>query len=174
MIPSKTLVNCDLIHFADSINACQIVYKKINENEYLYDIGSGSGFPGLVYGILFPKQKIALIEIDDRKVQFLNHIVGLLNLTNIKVENKKAESFGTDSMTQIICRDFANLTKTLMTFRKSVKLGGAIYSLKSDEWSMEISQIPTQLCSSWKPHLLAEYKLPVTDIKFYVVEAIKI
>ena len=128
----------------------------------------------MVYGILFPQQKVVLVEIDDRKVQFLNHVVTFLNLTNIKVENKKAELFGTDSITQVICRDFANLTKTLMTFRKSVKLGGIVFSLKSDEWSMEISQIPTQLCSSWKPLLLAEYKLPVTDIKFYVVEATKI
>ncbi len=174
LIPSKTLANCDLIHFADSINACRIVHKKLNENEWLYDIGSGCGFPGLICGILFPMQKIALIEIDDRKINFLSHVINLLNLKNVKVENKKAESFLPDSITQVICRGFAPLSKTLLTFRKSVKLGGLVFNLKTDDWSMEISQIPTQLCSSWKPYLLAEYKLPVTDIKLYIVEAIKI
>lgn len=57
LISQKTMLNADAIHFGDSIKACQIVRKKANKNNYLHDLGSGNGFPGLVYAILYPDQK---------------------------------------------------------------------------------------------------------------------
>lgn len=174
LITSKTLVNCDLFHFADSINAAKIVQKKVKNNIDLYDIGSGNGFPGLVFAILFPEQKIVLNDSDDRRIDFLKAVVSSLGLPNVRVEHKKVELYDADVLEQVICRDFGTLSKTLMTLRKSVKLGGLVFNLKSDEWSKEVLQIPAQLCSSWRPHLIGEYKLPVNDIKLYVVEAIKI
>lgn len=174
LIAAKTVVNCDLLHFADSIDACKIVYKKANKNESLYDIGSGNGFPGLIYGILYQDQKVVLIDIDDMRVGFLKDVVALLKLSNVTVEHRKIESFAVDSMTQAICRGFAPLTKTLMVLRKIVKLNGLVFNLKSDEWSNEVLQIPTQLCSSWRPNLIGEYKLPISNSKLYVIEALKI
>ena len=174
LIPTKSLINCDLLHFADSIEACKIVYKKANKNDILYDIGSGNGFPGLVYGIVYQDQKVVLVEMDDRRASFLKEVVTLLKLTNVSVEHRKIESFAEESMTQAICRGFGPLTKTLLTLRKIMKLNGSVFNLKSDDWSNEVLQIPTQLCSSWRPNLIGEYKLPITDSKLYVIEAIKI
>lgn len=174
IIATKTIINADLVHFADSICACQIVREKINKNIDLYDIGSGAGFPGLVYGILYPDQRVVLIESEDRKFKFLQSAVDALKLKNILVVGRKVETLPQDSIGQAICRDFMPLPRMLLTLRKLVKKGGVIFHMKSDEWSLEVSDIPTQLCSSWIPGLEQKYELPTTDARLFVVRTDKI
>ena len=174
LVSSKTIVHADAIHYADSIFACQIVRKNINKNNPLYDIGSGNGFPGLVYGMLYPDQKVILVDSDERKCEFLKHIADSLGLSNITVQNKKIEDIPADLIEQAICRGFSPLPKALLTLRKVVRKGGIVFHLKSGEWAVEISQIPIQLCSLWQPSLEAEYNLPVGGIKMYIVRTTKI
>jgi 16S rRNA (guanine527-N7)-methyltransferase len=174
LISAKTLVHADAIHFADSILASRIVRNKVNKNAYLYDLGSGNGFPGMVYGILYPDQKVILIDSDERKCEFLKHVADALGLLNVVVQNKKIEMLPAATIEQAICRGFAPLPKALLTLRKIVKKGGVVFHLKSEEWALEVSQIPTQLCSMWQPALELEYKLPIGDIKMFVVRTNKL
>ena len=174
LISAKTVLHADAIHFADSILSSRIVSKKVNKSVYLYDLGSGNGFPGLVYAILYPDQKIVLIDSDERKCEFLKHISDSLGLVNVIVQNKKIDVLPANTIEQAICRGFAPLPKALLTLRKCVKKGGTIYHMKSEEWALEVSQIPSQLCSLWQPSLEQEYKLPIGDIKMFVVKTIKI
>lgn len=174
LVSPKTIPHADAIHFADSILSSQEVYKKINKNSMLYDIGSGNGFPGLVFSILYPDIQITLLDSDERKCEFLKHIVTVLNLKNVVVSNKKLEMLPNDSIPQAICRGFAPLPKALLNLRKLVKSGGSVFHLKADEWSMEVSQIPTQLCSVWQPTLDSEYKLPIGEIRLFIVRTDKI
>jgi 16S rRNA (guanine527-N7)-methyltransferase len=174
LISAKTLVHADAIHFADSILSSQMVHKNINKNNYLYDIGSGNGFPGLAYSILYSEQKVVLIDSDERKCEFLKHIIDTLGLLNVSVQNKKIEELGANSIEQAICRGFSPLPKALLTLRKNVQNGGSVYHMKSGEWAVEISQIPIQLCSIWQPSLEAEYVLPVGGVKMYIVKTAKI
>lgn len=174
LISAKTVIHADAIHFADSILSSQIVRKKINKNTYLYDLGSGNGFPGLVYGILYPDQKVILIDSDERKCEFLKHIADSLGLVNIIVQNKSIDTLPLGSIEQAICRGFAPLPKALLTLRKVVKKGGVVFHMKSEEWALEVSQIPSQLCSLWQPALEAEYRLPIGEIKMFVVKTSKI
>lgn len=174
LVSSKTMLNADAIHFADSIKSSQIVREKANKTKYLYDLGSGNGFPGLIYGILYPDQKMVLMDSDERKCEFLKHIVNTLGLLNVQVQTKKIDLLPTNSIEQAICRGFAPLPKALLMLRKIVAKGGVIYHLKSEEWAIEVSQIPTQLCSLWQPALEAEYMLPIGTIKMFVVRTSKI
>ena len=174
LISAKTLLHADAIHFADSIIASQIVYKKVNRINYLYDLGSGNGFPGLVYSILYPEQKVILMDSDERKCEFLKHVSDLIGLPNVIVQNKKIDLLPLNTIEQAICRGFAPLPKALLTLRKAVKKGGVVYHMKSEEWALEVSQIPSQLCSLWQPGLEQEYKLPIGDIKMFVVKTSKI
>lgn len=169
LISPKTVAVADNVHFADSILSFNIVKEKVNENEYLYDIGSGNGFPGLIYAILSPSQKMILVDSDERKCEFLKHIIASCKLNNAAVLNKKIESVGENIISQAVCRGYAPLPFALLTLRKLTSLNGKIFHLKSDEWSIEVSKIPTQLCSVWQPSLLGEYKLPASDAKMSVV-----
>lgn len=174
IIPSKNIASADLLHFADSICAARIVREKLNKNIELYDLGSGAGFPGLVYGILFPDQKVVLVESDERKHKFLSAAIKEIGVPNVSVYGGKVETLPQDFLVQAICRDFMPLPLALLTLRKLTKKGGVVFHLKSDEWSLEVSDIPTQLCSSWLPGLESKYTLPISDARLFVVRTDKI
>jgi 16S rRNA (guanine527-N7)-methyltransferase len=173
LVSKKTIYNADSIHFADSIMASRVVRKKASTNKYLYDLGSGNGFPGLIYAILYPDQHVILMDSDERKCEFLKHITDYLGLLNVIVQNKKIDFLPPNSIEQGICRGFAPLPRALLMLRKIVLSGGIVYHLKSEEWALETSKIPAQLCSIWKLALEEEYALPVDGIKMYVTSTLR-
>ena len=49
------------------------------------DVGSGAGFPGVVWRWLYPDWKIVLIERREKKAAFLEHVARHLSLRNLEV-----------------------------------------------------------------------------------------
>jgi 16S rRNA (guanine527-N7)-methyltransferase len=174
LVSPKTLFTADAIHFADAIVSSKIVLEKINKNECLYDIGSGNGFPGLVFSALNLDQKIALVDTDQRKCEFLKHVISVLGLKNTSVENKNIEQFPDGSIFQAVTRGFAPLPRALLVLQKPLAVGAAVYHLKSDDWGQELSQVSLQLRSAWQEHLEGEYNIPSLPHKMYVVKTNKI
>lgn len=174
LVSDKSLPHADLVHFADSLLAFEAVYKNINKNEPLYDIGSGAGFPGLVIGLAYPDVKVNLVEQDLRRCDFLRKVIAATGAKNIFVVPLQAEHLEEDSISQAICRGYTSLSKAFLALRKAFKVGGCMYFMKASDWPAELSAVPTQLCSIWSPKLFHEYKLPTTESKFYVVAATKI
>ena len=140
----------------------------------MYDFGSGAGFPGVVFAVLYPQIQVVLVETDQKKCEFLNHLISLLKLKNVTVENKSIEAFPEASIKFAMARGFANISRTLLMARKPMGKGSQLFHLKGEEWGMEVSEIPSQLCSLWSPSLVGEYKLPVGPVKFGVVKTEKI
>ncbi|MEZ0390798.1 MAG: 16S rRNA (guanine(527)-N(7))-methyltransferase RsmG [Pseudobdellovibrionaceae bacterium] len=173
LIGVKTIPMADAIHFADSILATRIMEKEISHDE-IYDFGSGNGFPGLIMALMMPKKRFHLVEIDQRKAEFLKHMITLLGLKNADVMVRQIESFPEGSIQCAVSRGFASISKSILMTRKIFPIGGIYYHLKSEEWATEIADIPTQLCSYWQPGLLGEYKLPVGEVRFAVVKTQKI
>lgn len=174
LVSAKTMLNADATHFADSINAALIVRKKLNNNKSLYDFGSGNGFPGLVYAMLYTDQKVILTDSDERKCEFLKHVVQQSGLKNVEVLNKQIELLSKDPIEQVISRGFSQIPKMLLTLRKMKPKDSLVFHMKGEEWALEISQIPIQLCSAWQPTLAGEYILPVTGARMFVVETLKL
>jgi 16S rRNA (guanine527-N7)-methyltransferase len=139
----------------------------------IYDFGSGNGFPGIVFGILYPEIEVTLVESDARKVEFLKHVQATLSLGNIKVLHASVEALPADSVQYALARGFANISKTILLARKPIPKGGVLYHMKSEQWGLEITEIPTQLCSIWFPALVQEYVLPSTQFRFGVVKTTK-
>jgi 16S rRNA (guanine527-N7)-methyltransferase len=173
LVSAKSLLVSDALHFADSIYACRLIHGSVAPKE-LYDFGSGAGFPGMIYALLYPTCKVVLVESDKRKAEFLGHIALKLKAKNVEVVNQAVETLKEGSVTTAMCRGFSSISKTLMSCRKVIAKGGVLLHLKGEEWGMEVGQIPTQLCSIWSPSLLGEYKLPIAPMKFSVVRTDKI
>ena len=173
LISPKTAPFADAIHFADCILACKEISNTTKIDE-LYDIGSGNGFPGVIYAILNPQTKVKLVESDQRKAEFLKHLTTHLRLSNVEVINQNAEKIPQGSIKFAISRGFASIAKTVLVARKLTAVGGVYFHLKGEEWGNEIAEIPTQLCSFWIPSLLAEYRLPIGEVRFAVVKTEKI
>lgn len=173
LISVKTIPQADAIHFADSIHASRIIHNNNSVNE-IYDFGSGSGFPGIIYSLLYPKTKVHLVELDPKKAEFLKQCIITLGLKNTDVMIRAVESLPEKSIPFAMARGYASITKALLATRRLFPKGSRLFHLKSEEWATEVAQIPTQLCSFWTPSLAGEYKLPVGEIRFAVVKTDKI
>jgi 16S rRNA (guanine527-N7)-methyltransferase len=55
------------------------------------DVGSGAGLPGLPLAIVEPERRFTLIESRAKRVRFLRHVVGELELRNTVVAHSRAE-----------------------------------------------------------------------------------
>lgn len=83
-------------HFVDSIFVSDVAYEFL-ENRPLIDIGSGAGFPGVVFACRFPEVSIRLFEKMEKRRKFLSLVVGALKLSNVEIggvfDRKSACSF---------------------------------------------------------------------------------
>ena len=169
LISVKTIPTADLVHFADSILASRLIQATLPKGATIYDLGSGNGFPGLVFAILFGDQSVIAVDQDQKKAEFLRQMAFTLKLTNLTVNSHAIESFKEETIQYGMCRGLASVTKSLLLARKVFKVGGSLYHLKSEEWASEVAEIPSQLCAAWSSELLAEYKLPTGNVKYSVV-----
>ncbi|KAK7828796.1 ribosomal rna small subunit methyltransferase g [Quercus suber] len=60
-------------------------------NINLVDVGSGAGLPGLILAIACPDWKVTLLESMNKRCVFLEHVIGLTGLSNVKVVRGRAE-----------------------------------------------------------------------------------
>ncbi len=174
LVSAKTLAVVDALHFADSILASRLIYAQNSSLKAISDFGSGAGFPGLVFALLYPGVEVTLVEFDVKKVEFLTALIAKLKLSNVKIEAKTVETLPEGSIQVAMTRGLSSISKTILSARRCVAKGGLLYHLKGEEWGIELGAIPTQLCSIWSPSLVGEYKLPIGAIKFAVIKTDKI
>jgi 16S rRNA (guanine527-N7)-methyltransferase len=68
------------------------------------DIGSGAGFPGLPLKLWAPHIALTLIESNHKKAAFLNEVARTLTLTNVNIQNARAESLPPQSFDLVTLR----------------------------------------------------------------------
>lgn len=172
LISRNTERDSDETHFAD----CLIAYDLLRGTDLgprVFDAGSGNGFPGVLFATLDSRREYCLIESDSRKCEFLKHMIAALKLKNAQVLNVRLEALKGEDVGVAICRGFASMSKTLLACNRIFKPGGRIYHLKGSGWSSEVAEIPSQLMSIWKPELVGEYSLPVSQARRAVVCTLK-
>lgn len=174
LVSPKTVPFLDVLHIADSILASRIIYKAAREPKVIYDFGSGGGLPGLVFAILYPSVTVHLVDSDSRKIDFIRLVVQKIGIDNIAVHSKQVEALDESSVEVALVRNLHSIAKVLMISRRCFKKGGSLFHIKGEEWGLEVSEIPTQLCSIWSPSLVSDYKLPIGSVKFSIVKTEKI
>jgi 16S rRNA (guanine527-N7)-methyltransferase len=60
------------------------------------DAGTGAGFPGLPLALCNPQRHFTLIDSTAKKVRFVTHAAGRLNLTNVQAVHARVESMRPD------------------------------------------------------------------------------
>ncbi len=173
LISAKSILTSDQTHIADAVLAFKAIESGIKGKE-VYDLGSGNGIPGIIFAILSPETKFVLVDSDQRKSEFLKHIASHLGLSNVTIRNVKIESLEQGCIDIAVARGFAPLTAALLTTRRPFKRGGRFFHLKGDEWGLELTQIPSQVCGFWKTALLSSYQLPLMEGKLNIVFSEKI
>jgi|HubBroStandDraft_1064217.scaffolds.fasta_scaffold61558_1 16S rRNA (guanine(527)-N(7))-methyltransferase RsmG len=66
-----------------------------NDCPTLADVGSGAGFPGLPIKLWAPQISLTLVESNHKKAAFLREVTRALTLTNVNIQNARAETLST-------------------------------------------------------------------------------
>lgn len=176
-----------LKHFVDSLAICQseIFRKKLDvmekevivEKEFLknkeislIDIGTGAGFPGIPLKIVFPEIKITLLDSLNKRVNFLNTVIGKLGLENMGAIHGRAEDFAKhqnyrEKYDFCVSRAVANLSTLSELCLPFVKKDGYFISYKSEKVKEELSVGEKVIeVLGGKLEICLEYQLPDSDI----------
>ena len=70
----------------------------------LGDVGSGAGFPGIPIKLWSPNISLTLIESNHKKATFLRELTRALTLTDINIQNDRAESLAPHSFDMVTLR----------------------------------------------------------------------
>ncbi|MDX6720355.1 MAG: rRNA (guanine527-N7)-methyltransferase [Solirubrobacteraceae bacterium] len=78
-------------HIADALVALEL--DEVRRARRIADLGSGSGFPGLVLAAALPEAQVALVESSAKKCAFLTRTARAMGLTNVEAVALRAESW---------------------------------------------------------------------------------
>ena len=124
-------------HFLDSC----LAEKNIIKNAKIIDIGSGAGFPSNPLKILRPDIKFVLVDSLNKRVNFLNELIKILNLQDVEAVHARAEDYIKDNREKFdyaVARAVAPLNTLLEYLVPYVKVGGECLIYKSQKLEEEI------------------------------------
>lgn len=107
------------------------------------DVGSGAGFPGLVWKIIRPDLRMTLIEPTGKRCTFLNEVIRELDLTEIQVVNERSEDHAPEhreSYDTVTARAVANLRVLSELCLPLVKKGGSFVAMKGSRGREELQE----------------------------------
>lgn len=113
------------------------------------DIGSGSGFLGLVLAVLQPDQKLELFESQPKKAHFLKHVCWKMELKQVTVQMKAIQQ----SPHKISCgvsKAFLKWDQRLKVTAPIFEKGSVYYHLQSFQKSGKIPFISERRKKHWK------------------------
>lgn len=150
-------------HFEDSL----YLSKFLNLKNYksLCDIGSGGGFPGIPLKILYPGLNLVLVEVNQKKVAFLETVIEELGLENIEVVDVDFRNFLRSYDREIdlfVARASLQVDELLRIFRPSSRFKNAdLVYWASKNWE------PSELQNEFLEGEF-EYKIDDKLRKFYL------
>ena len=107
------------------------------------DVGSGAGFPGLVWKIVRPDLEMTLIEPTGKRCTFLNEVIRRLDLQKIRVVNERSEEHvkeHREAYDIVTARAVANLRVLLELCLPLVRTRGAFIAMKGNRGEEELQE----------------------------------
>ncbi len=158
-------------HFIDCLAASSF----IQNEKSIIDMGSGGGFPGIPLKIMKPELEIILMDSSRKKINFLKHVIRLLDLKNIEAVHTRVQDLHENILYKnrfdaVISRAFTELSSFVDLASPFLNKRGFIYAMKGKHAKKEItSQILEmfQLTTNY-------YTLPFEQADRYMVKLSKI
>lgn len=155
-------------HFVDSVAAVKV--RDFGKVHYMLDLGTGAGFPGIPLKIVYPHLRVVLMDSLNKRVMFLQEVIGRLGLDKIEAVHGRAEDMARlekyrETQDMVVSRAVANMSTLLEYCMPFVRPGGFFISYKSGKYQEELEQ-SRKACAVMGGKLVSEtpFTLPGTDI----------
>ncbi len=146
-------------HLLDSLSVRPLIYGKS-----LIDIGTGAGFPGLPIAISEPGLNVELLDSNARKIGFVQHIVGELDISNALAVRSRAENYAPGKrFDTVIARALASIPRLVEIAGHLVGKNGVMLVQKGRYPADELKDIP----DAWD-YTVTELAVPGLDARHVV------
>ena len=124
-------------HILDSFSI-----NKLMKGKSVLDIGSGAGLPGMPLAIANPEQQYLLLDSNNKKIIFLNHVKINLDVKNVNLLHSRIEDFRSkDGFDTIVCRSYSSLSTIYLNSEKHLRKEGIIIAMKGKFPERELSEL---------------------------------
>jgi 16S rRNA (guanine527-N7)-methyltransferase len=104
------------------------------------DIGSGAGFPGIIWKLARPGWDLTLIERRQRIAAFLDRTVSTLGLEKAVIVGKDARDLGADRYDIVVSKAAGRFSTILPIAERIVGNEGFYVTAKADSWRQELAR----------------------------------
>lgn len=160
-----------LKHFIDSIT----INKYIEQSNFIMDIGTGAGFPGIPLKIMNQNKKITLVDSLNKRINFLNEVCKEISLENIQCIHARAEELANDlkyreNFETVVSRAVARLNVLIEYMLPFVKKGGLCICMKGPNIDGELEEAKNAIkVLGGKIKSVESFFLPDSDIERNVI-----
>lgn len=146
-----------LKHFYDSLTIVKVV--DLSKKNTLCDVGTGAGFPGIVLKIMYPNLKVTLIDSLQKRINYLNEVIKVLELNDIKAIHSRGEDYK-DKFDVVTSRAVANIEKLVNYTMHLVDKDGIFVAMKGNIDNELTPNIERKISKKYNITKIEKFDLP--------------
>ena len=160
-------------HFLDSLTCLSAI--DFSHNARVMDVGTGPGVPGIPLKIVRPDISLVLLDSVRKKLTFLDEVVRMLQLTDVKTVHARAEDVAHDPTHReryevVTARALGKLHQLAELCLPLARTGGVVLAMKGPDVGEEVEESRRAIgLLGGKIEPVVELAIPETDISRNIV-----